>query len=96
MITIPGLANHRRKIDRAIAMSDYASHPGLHRAALSYIPAEAIAMLPARVLAQMIDKNVSSFRASQRIERQRICEEGHVWDERRYGARELSDPITTA
>lgn len=68
------------KINRAIALAKTGKNPGCALDMMAAIPANVVAHLPARLLAEMIDANWQLALASKAISTSGACDEGVIWD----------------
>lgn len=73
------VSNHTIKINRAVAQSDVGQHPATATAMLAAIPADVIAALPSRLIAQMIDACDDLAATSKAIALRDALSDGGVW-----------------
>lgn len=78
------------KIKRARELSTIGDNPTSFAAMANAIPADVIAALPARLIAQLVDANWQLAGTSKAIAARDAISEGAVWDERRGAFREIA------
>lgn len=78
------------KINRAIAAATIGGCPASASAMLDAIPADVVAALPSRLLAQLVDANWRLAEASKALANADAIADGGVWDARRQALRLLA------
>ena len=82
-------ANHTIKVNRALTQSKIGNHPASAAAMLQAIPADIIAALPARLLAQLLDAQWALASSSKAIATHEAVQEGIIWDADQNRSREI-------